>query len=349
MSITTPTQMSSTTPTNMSTANLTNMPSESHMEVSNESHMEMPSESHMEMPSESHMEMSNESHMEVSNEKHTEVSNTDQNEMPRCPPVTPASPIEDHNENAKQTIQIKINRMTEKHLVGVHQLQNNCFKGGEAYTLEVIQMLHQSCPFQFVAVTEPEEEIVGLLITMPSCEWKDMLGLTIASFAIHENFRGRGLGRVVLTTFLQITDNLTMDNPITGKTIAPDVVLQVRVSNATAINLYQQMGFIQDPEILHNYYSGPCEDAYIMYKRGQPLTGVNHTPVAVKQPTQSKSPQPPQSKSPQPPQSKSPQFMKSKEEGWNNYLVWGLTGLTVALTSLAIGAKLMRGSKSDPK
>lgn len=257
------------------------------------------------------------------------------------PVIKPSVTDPEATPKLKQMVQIKINRVNEKDLVGIHQLQNQCFKGGEAYSLEVIQMLYQSCPFQFVAVTEPEETVVGFLITMPSCEWKDMVGLTIASFAVHESLRGSGLGKALLSTCLQITDNLTIDHPMTGKKIAPDVVLQVRTSNAKAIKLYQQMGFLKDHDLLKDYYSDPVEDAYIMYKRGQPINEEVDSPKP-KSPTRILS------------ELKSPPVKKSRNRedrpsDWNNYLIWGLTGISLALTSFVIGVKLMRGGKSDSK
>jgi len=75
----------------------------------------------------------------------------------------------------------------------------------------------------------------------------------ISTIAVHPDYRARGLGEVLLAGML-------------GRGIALDgeySVLEVRVGNATAINLYRKYGF----EIAgrrKNYYRDNSEDAFLM-------------------------------------------------------------------------------------
>jgi len=75
----------------------------------------------------------------------------------------------------------------------------------------------------------------------------------ISTIAVHPAFRGRGLGELLLAGMLSRSVELK----------AEYVVLEVRVSNQTAINLYQKYSF----EIVgqrKRYYRDNNEDAYLM-------------------------------------------------------------------------------------
>jgi ribosomal-protein-alanine N-acetyltransferase len=51
-----------------------------------------------------------------------------------------------------------------------------------------------------------------------------------------------------------------------GERGASSFTLEVRVSNASAIHLYEKLGF-QSVGIRKNFYEKPTEDAMIMWKR----------------------------------------------------------------------------------
>ena len=79
----------------------------------------------------------------------------------------------------------------------------------------------------------------------------------ISTIAISEDQRGHGYGEVLLTGLLERSIQL-------GVTYA---VLEVRVSNTTAINLYRKYEF----EVVHrrkNYYRDNNEDALMMFLNG---------------------------------------------------------------------------------
>ena len=50
---------------------------------------------------------------------------------------------------------------------------------------------------------------------------------------------------------------------------APDLTLEVRAGNTSAVNLYKSYGF-QAEAVRKNYYHDPVEDAFIMWRRSVP-------------------------------------------------------------------------------
>lgn len=50
---------------------------------------------------------------------------------------------------------------------------------------------------------------------------------------------------------------------------APDLTLEVRAGNTSAVNLYKSYGF-QAEAVRKNYYRDPVEDAFIMWRRSVP-------------------------------------------------------------------------------
>ncbi|MGH2441665.1 MAG: ribosomal protein S18-alanine N-acetyltransferase [Chloroflexota bacterium] len=75
----------------------------------------------------------------------------------------------------------------------------------------------------------------------------------ITTVAIRNEWRGRGLGELLLASLVEAAAEMS----------ARRVTLEVRVSNETAQNLYRKYGFRQEG-IRPRYYSDDNEDAYIM-------------------------------------------------------------------------------------
>lgn len=73
---------------------------------------------------------------------------------------------------------------------------------------------------------------------------------------VESGHRGQGIGKVLLQELLQ-------QGQQQGIT---DFTLEVRVSNAPAIRLYEQVGFVSEG-IRPGFYDKPKEDAMIMWKR----------------------------------------------------------------------------------
>ena len=101
----------------------------------------------------------------------------------------------------------------------------------------------------FSVVLHEESNIQGFAIYSPIVPESHLLNI-----AIHPTYQGRGLG-----------DKLLKQVILQNKTMGVQVIsLEVRVSNLTAIKLYEKSGFLKDA-IRPNYYSGPPkEDALLM-------------------------------------------------------------------------------------
>lgn len=83
--------------------------------------------------------------------------------------------------------------------------------------------------------------------------WRIMTEAHISTIATHPDYRGRGYGEALLAGMVQRA--LTLG--------AQYVVLEVRVSNHTAQNLYRKYGF-ETVDTKVNYYRSNNEDAYDM-------------------------------------------------------------------------------------
>ncbi|KRQ87701.1 Mycothiol acetyltransferase [Caloramator mitchellensis] len=77
----------------------------------------------------------------------------------------------------------------------------------------------------------------------------------ITNIAIHPEFRGIGLGKMLLDDILSVSRENKMHA----------LTLEVRVSNHIAIKLYKKYGFIEVAR-RKGYYSDTGEDAIIMWK-----------------------------------------------------------------------------------
>lgn len=75
----------------------------------------------------------------------------------------------------------------------------------------------------------------------------------LANMAVIPGFRGRGLGRFLLTRVMEIARERGVET----------VYLEVRVSNESAVRLYTQFGF-SDVGVRRAYYEHPKEDARVM-------------------------------------------------------------------------------------
>jgi ribosomal-protein-alanine N-acetyltransferase len=100
--------------------------------------------------------------------------------------------------------------------------------------------------------TYPEPRVVGFI----GC-WLIADEVHISTLAVHPTSRGHGIGRTLLEETLDLSARR-------GAEIA---TLEVRVTNATAINLYRKMGFEVVGRRL-GYYRDNGEDALLMTVSG---------------------------------------------------------------------------------
>lgn len=77
----------------------------------------------------------------------------------------------------------------------------------------------------------------------------------ITNIAVHPEYRGAGLGNMIMEDMINCCKNAKMSS----------MTLEVRISNTTAINLYKKYGFI-GVATRKGYYQDTHEDAIIMWK-----------------------------------------------------------------------------------
>jgi ribosomal-protein-alanine N-acetyltransferase len=102
-------------------------------------------------------------------------------------------------------------------------------------------------------------------VCLGAFQGEDMLGYLIVAryvdawhvmnVAVDEGFRGRGIARGMLERLFELTIG----------DIERGYTLEVRVSNETAIDLYQRLGFVETG-VRRGYYTDNREDALIMWR-----------------------------------------------------------------------------------
>ena len=78
----------------------------------------------------------------------------------------------------------------------------------------------------------------------------------ITNIVVDEELRNKGIGKEILKFLINEG----------RKKNCKEYTLEVRVSNHSAINLYEKLGFVNEG-IRPSFYEKPIEDAYIMWKR----------------------------------------------------------------------------------
>lgn len=102
----------------------------------------------------------------------------------------------------------------------------------------------------FLFVCDADGSVIGYADT-----WCVLDEATITNIAVREDFRGRGIGTMLLKEALDEAKRRDIGA----------VTLEVRKSNAPAIRLYEKFGF-KSAGIRPEYYKKPTEDAVIMWK-----------------------------------------------------------------------------------
>lgn len=97
-------------------------------------------------------------------------------------------------------------------------------------------------------VIEQDGKIIGY-----TCMYISFNEGEITNVAVSKELRGLGLGKELMKATLDNAVNRNVDR----------VVLEVRVSNQSAIGLYKSMGY-EELGIRKNFYEHPKEDALIM-------------------------------------------------------------------------------------
>lgn len=98
-------------------------------------------------------------------------------------------------------------------------------------------------------VAAKEDKIIGCAGVTNACGDGDINNVTVA-----EAYRGQGIGRLMLSALIKWGREIGIEN----------YTLEVRVSNAPAVRLYESLGFTS-AGIRPRFYERPVEDAMIMW------------------------------------------------------------------------------------
>ena len=148
---------------------------------------------------------------------------------------------------------VSLERMTEHDLlevVAIEQMSNLSPWGWEAYHTE---LQFQATSLMLVArvassTSQTERRIVGFIVARELAD-----EIHINNVAVLPEFRGRGIGRLLMKTALSWGRDRH----------ARQAILEVRAGNHTAHQLYRGCGF----EVIgrrRSYYKAPVEDALLM-------------------------------------------------------------------------------------
>jgi len=100
-------------------------------------------------------------------------------------------------------------------------------------------------------VAEDDEQIIGGCGLTHILDEGDIHNVMVAS-----SYRGKGIAAMMMEKLLEEG----------GRQGIKEYTLEVRVSNAAAIRLYEKLGFVSEG-IRPGFYESPVEDAMIMWKR----------------------------------------------------------------------------------
>jgi len=144
----------------------------------------------------------------------------------------------------------KIKPLTIEHLPEVLRLNLRCFRKGDNYTKYTFDYLLNEPRTLSYRIDTPSCEMVGFAFVMV----KERNSAHITTIGVAPEHRRRGIGGRLLRR---------VEEALRGRGVAT-VMLEVRVSNTDAQNLYRRAGFMVVQRIGKYYSNG--EDCFLMIK-----------------------------------------------------------------------------------
>lgn len=142
---------------------------------------------------------------------------------------------------------IRLEKMTDAHVAQISELEKLCFSDPWSKK-SVASELENSLALWLVALDGAT--IAGYIGSQSVGEEADMMNV-----AVHPDYRRQGIARVLVTGLVCALAEKGVKS----------LALEVRQSNAPAIALYEQLGFVQ-VGLRPNYYRNPKENALILRK-----------------------------------------------------------------------------------
>jgi [ribosomal protein S18]-alanine N-acetyltransferase len=147
-------------------------------------------------------------------------------------------------------VNIEIRRLTLADLAAIERIERRAYPTPWSRSMFAGELAKTSsiCLGAFDA-DEAEMLVAYLIISRYADAWHVM------NVAVHDDYRGQGVATQLLNRLFELTSG----DDRRGYT------LEVRVSNAAAIRLYERLGFVARG-IRRGYYTDNREDALIMWK-----------------------------------------------------------------------------------
>lgn len=142
---------------------------------------------------------------------------------------------------------IRLEQMTDAHVAQIARLEKQCFSDPWSEN-SVASELNNRLSLWLVALDGAT--VAGYIGSQSVGDEADMMNV-----AVHPDYRRRGIARELVMGLVAAL----------GEKGVHSLALEVRASNAPAIALYEQLGFIQVGR-RPNYYRNPKEDALILRK-----------------------------------------------------------------------------------
>lgn len=153
---------------------------------------------------------------------------------------------------------IKITDMTERHIKEVVQIEKVSFPTPWPRQTFEFEILYNELAEYLVALDG--RKVVGY-----GGMWMVLNEAHITNLAVHPQYRGIGIGRMLMLNLMQRAVSLDADR----------MTLEVRPSNGPARDLYHSLGFMECG-LRKGYYQDNNEDAIIMWR--EKLKGSNPDP-----------------------------------------------------------------------
>ena len=139
----------------------------------------------------------------------------------------------------------KIVRLAKEHLPAVAELERQCFP--EPWSERALELFLEENAVAMVAISD-DGTVLGYGSMLFVSDEGQLVNLAVLSTA-----RRQGIGKQILASLIEVAK----------KRGAETIALEVRVSNAAAIALYENFGF-RSVGIRKRFYRQPVEDAAIM-------------------------------------------------------------------------------------
>lgn len=134
----------------------------------------------------------------------------------------------------------EIREIGEEDLISLFDIEQISFKN--SYRISTLADLYSKPSYNFIGIFN-RNRLVGYIILLDSIDIYEVIKI-----AISPNYRGKGLGKKLLKFILE--------------SLEKNLMLEVRVSNKVAINLYENLGF-EKVNIRKGYYGDTGEDGIV--------------------------------------------------------------------------------------